>query len=96
MLANDAVERGKLIFKERVVQILMTIYEGERSGEEVYIQYIAGKINSPHSYVWLVVKKLEQMGIVETSSAGRTRLIHLTDKGHELCDAIQHILELLR
>ncbi len=94
-MALEAVEGGKLIFKERVVQILLTIYDGEKNGEDVYIQYIAGKINSPHSYVWLVIKKLEKLGIVETSSSGRTRLIHLTDKGVELCDTIQHILQLL-
>ena len=91
----NMLEGGRLIFKERVVQILMTIYDGEKSGDDVYIQYIAAKINSPHSYVWLVIKKLEKLGIVETSSSGRTRLIHLTEKGLELCDSIQHILQLL-
>lgn len=94
-MMSSTVEGGKLIFKERVVQILLTIYDGERNGDEVYIQYIAGKINSPHSYVWLVIKKLEKLGIVETSSSGRTRLIHLTEKGMELCDSINHILQLL-
>lgn len=85
-----------LIFKEKTLMILMEIYECEMRGKEAYIQQISNRIQSPHSYVWLVVKKLEELGFVETYQSGRTRLIHLTDKGYSVCNHIKKIVEILQ
>ena len=83
----------KLLFREKAVEILMTIYHESLDGRNVYIQYIASRINSPHSYVWLMVKKFEQAGLVETVIEGRTKIIKLTDKGFRISRHIQEIIE---
>lgn len=83
----------KLLFKEKAVEILMTIYYENLDGKNVYIQYIASRINSPHSYVWLMVKKFEQAGLVETIIEGRTKIIKLTEKGIRVSQRIQEIIE---
>ncbi|AIY89764.1 helix-turn-helix domain-containing protein [Geoglobus acetivorans] len=94
-MRDELADKPGLLFKERVLEILLTIYSGENEGKEIYIQYIANKINSPHSYVWLVIKKLEDVGLVESVQSGRVRIIHLTDKGYEVCSHIKKIIELL-
>ncbi|WP_202319835.1 helix-turn-helix domain-containing protein [Archaeoglobus neptunius] len=83
----------KLIFKERAVEILMTIYSENLAGKDVYIQYIASRVNSPHSYVWLLVKKFEEAGLVDCEIEGRTKIIRLTDKGSKV---VEHILEIAK
>ncbi len=83
----------KLLFKERAVEILMTIYFESLDGKNVYIQYIASKVNSPHSYVWLLVKKFEEAGLVESIIDGRTKIIKLTDKGVRVAEKVKEIIE---
>ncbi len=83
----------KLLFKEKAVETLMTIYHESLDGKDVYIQYVASRINSPHSYVWLMVKKFEQAGLVETITEGRTKIIKLTEKGIRVSQHIQEIIE---
>ena len=87
------VESLKLLFREKAVEILLTIYQESLSGKDVYIQYVASKVNSPHSYVWLVVKKFEQAGLVETEVEGRTKIIRLTDKGYRVSQLIEEIVK---
>jgi len=82
----------KLLLKEKAVEILMTVYYESLDGKNVYIQYIASKINSPHSYVWLMVKKFEQAGLVETITEGRTKIIKLTEKGIRVSRHIQGLV----
>ncbi len=83
----------KIIFKEKALEILMTIYLGNIKGRDVYIQYIASKVNSPHSYVWLIVKKFEDAGIVECVVNGRTKIIKLTEKGEKVASYVKKIVE---
>jgi len=87
------IERLKLLFREKAVEILMTIYQENQSGKDVYIQYVASRVNSPHSYVWLVVKKFEQAGLVETEVEGRTKIIRLTNKGQRISQLIEEIID---
>ncbi len=83
----------KLLFKERVLEILMTIYFETLEGRDVYIQYIASKVNSPHSYVWLIVRKFEEAGLVECIMEGRTKIIKLTNKGEKIANKIRDVLQ---
>jgi len=83
----------KLLLKEKAVEILMTVYHESLDGKDVYIQYIASKIYSPHSYVWLMVKKFEQAGLVETITEGRTKIIKLTEKGIRVSRHIQELIQ---
>ncbi len=83
----------KLIFKEKAIEILMTIYLGNIKGKNVYIQYIASRVNSPHSYVWLIVKKFEDAGLVNCLINGRTKVIKLTEKGERVAKYIKKIIE---
>ncbi len=93
MKVND--DGMKLLFKEKAVEILMTIYYESIGGNDVYIQYIASKVNSPHSYVWLIIKKFEESGIVECALEGRTKIIRLTDKGQSVAELVRSIIEIL-
>ncbi len=71
----------------------MTIYFETLEGRDVYIQYIASKVNSPHSYVWLIVRKFEEAGLVECIMEGRTKIIKLTNKGEKIADKIRDVLQ---
>lgn len=84
-------DRIKLLFKEKAVEILMTIFYENASGNKVYIQSVASKVNSPHSYVWLLVNKFEEAGLVTCEMDGRTRIIRLTDKGRKVAECIKDI-----
>ncbi len=87
-------DKAGLLFRERVVEILMTIYSDSKD-RDVYIQYLANKVGCPHSYAWLVVKKLEEAGIVESFVDGRNKILRLTKKGEEICKSIENILRIL-
>ncbi|ADC64999.1 conserved hypothetical protein [Ferroglobus placidus DSM 10642] len=93
MIDKLAIESLKLLFREKAVEILLTIYYESQSGKDVYIQYVASRVNSPHSYVWLMVKKFEEAGLVETEVEGRTKIIRLTDKGFRISQLIEKIVE---
>ncbi len=86
------VDELKLLFRERAVEILMTIYSENLDGKNVYIQYVASKVNSPHSYVWLIVKRFEEAGLVECVINGRTKIIKLTDKGLRIAERLREII----
>ncbi|AAB89883.1 predicted coding region AF_1382 [Archaeoglobus fulgidus DSM 4304] len=88
-------ERIKLLFKEKALEILMTIYYESLGGNDVYIQYIASKVNSPHSYVWLIIKKFEEAKMVECELEGRTKIIRLTDKGQKIAQQIKSIIDIM-
>lgn len=82
-----------LIFKEKAVEVLMTIYFENLKNKDVYIQYIASKVNSPHSYVWLLIKKFEKANLVECVVVGRTKVIKLTKKGEKVASYIKEIYD---
>lgn len=84
-----------MIFREKAVKVLMTIYFENLKNNDVYIQSIANKVNSPHSYIWLLIKKFEKANLVECCVTGRTKVIKLTEKGEKIASCIKEIYDIL-
>lgn len=59
-----------------------------KNGEKLNVSRVARKIGATHSHCTNVVKKLENMGLVDTVRESRCKYLDLTDKGYEVYDLI--------
>lgn len=57
---------------------------------------ISRSLNTSYSYVFQIIQKLEQSGLVKATKIGREKKIMLTDKGREVTQLIAEIKRILK
>ncbi len=84
--------RENIFLRKRSKDIMLALAEKD----EWYIYELALKVASTYAHIFNIVKKLQQLGLVETVKKGRKRFIKLTDKGKKLAQLIKEIDELIK
>jgi len=67
-----------------------------REKEVANISEIAARTRSTYAHCFNLIKELEELGVVETSRSGRSRVVRLTETGRDLADLTLEFLEVLR
>lgn len=60
-----------------------------------YISALAKEVDMTVSHMLHLIRKLEDLGIVSTKLAGRSRYVELTDKGDELARDFEDVFRCL-
>ena len=78
-------------------QVLFKLLEHEAKSkltkEKMFVRYLALALNTPSSYLFKLLPKMEELGLIRTERVGRRRYIYLTETGRELGLALKEVFE---
>ena len=63
--------------------------------DPAYAHKVARRIDSTFSHTSKILSQLEELGLISARFEGRIKYLYLTDRGHQVADAISNLVELL-
>ncbi len=81
-----------IFFRRKPALMLVALKKVTRAR---YGSLLAKEVDCTYSHAVKILQSLERLGLVVFDKKGRTKLIKLTKKGHEVADNIDNIKRLL-
>lgn len=84
------MELINLIMNRKQIEILANLETSKSIAE------LNKKVNITYSHLLKVMYLYQKEGIIETQKQGRVRMLNLTEKGKQLCEAILNLIKILK
>jgi len=81
-----------IFFRRKPALLLVAL---KKMGRVKYGSMLAKEVDCTYSHAVKILQGLEEIGLVSFEKKGRTKIIKLTKKGHEIADDIDNIKRLI-
>lgn len=81
-----------LFFKKKATKIFLSLNGGNPPVR--YVRAISKVADTEYAHTLRVLQRFQEMGLASTIKLGRTRLYEPTEKGEEVADLIDRVIEI--
>lgn len=92
MIEKDKQETFDIFFRRKPAMMLVALRKMSRAR---YGSLLAKEVDCTYSHAVKILQCLERLGLVVFDKKGRTKLIKLTKKGHDIAENIENVKRLL-
>lgn len=91
-MENESKDTLDIFFRRKPALMLIAL---KRMTRARYGSILAKEVDCTYSHAVKILQTLERLGLVVFEKKGRTKLIKLTKRGHEIAENIENVKRLL-